>query len=128
MTPTLPPERVPTLTEVVEAGPEPTGLPAAAAASPALETAGTSGAGTSEPDASAASEAEIARRVTAQLQAHVDRVLEHRVRAALEPVLQPLVARIVEETRRELASTLRDGLARALARETSRHRDAADPR
>jgi uncharacterized membrane-anchored protein YjiN (DUF445 family) len=73
-------------------------------------------------------DADIAQRLMAELQAHIDRVLDARVRAALEPVLQQIIARVTEETRRELASTLRDGISRALAQEMSRHRGGSGPR
>ena len=106
MTRSAAPVDVPTLTEVVE-------LPAPRAAG-----------GDADPDAvDGPAEDAVASRLMHELQAHIDRVLEAKVRTALEPVLQQLVTTLVEETRRELASTLRNGMARALAREMSRHRD-----
>lgn len=94
-----PPDRVPTLTEVLEAP----------AVFPAVD-------------------GEAAHRMMTELQAHIDRVLDARVRAALEPVLQQLLVRVTDEVRRELASTLRDGVTRALAQELSRHRSGSIPR
>ena len=64
----------------------------------------------------------------ADLQAHIDRVLDARLRSALEPAVQALASRVIADTRQELASTLRDGLARALAQESARHRDEPGPR
>ncbi|MFG5407634.1 hypothetical protein ABXN37_05365 [Piscinibacter sakaiensis] len=68
------------------------------------------------------------RRIGAELQAHIDRVVEARVRSALEPLLAQATAQAVDVARRELASTLRDGLTRALAQEKSRHRGPPGPR
>ena len=70
----------------------------------------------------------LAQRLMADLQAHIDRVLDARLRSALEPAVQALTSRVIADTRQELASTLRDGLARALAQESARHRDEPGPR
>ncbi len=123
----VPPERVPTLTEVLD---QPTHdvLPGTT-----LEPAGPQGSAQpvvpQEPADSAAApnadEAEIAREVVAELQAHIDRVLEARLRAALGPILLQATEQVLVQTRRELASTLHDGMARAVARQVSRHRNKA---
>lgn len=133
-----PPERVPTLTEVVEM-PVAAGAPAAARASDgpgwpdaAAAAAGLPAAATPPAPAPAvldpSSADAIAHRLVADLQAHIGRVLDARLRSALEPAVQALIGRVIADTRQELASTLRDGLARALAQESARHRDEPGPR
>ena len=118
MTGTGPPARVPTLTEVVEVGTDPTQRGHLAELGPKAPSTALS----------AAPADEMAQRLMADLQLHIDRVLDARLHAALEPLLQQLIARVTEETRRELASTLRDGITRALAQEMSRHRSGSAPR
>lgn len=120
MSRSAPPDRVPTLTEVVE-------LPAGGADTPVTLGAHAPAPAPAPAAASAGPhnpghDAELARRLVNDLQLHVDRVLDARLKAAIEPALEQLVARVLAETRRELASTLRDGIARALAQELSRHR------
>ncbi|SRR5258706_1190416 len=93
-----PPDKVPTLTEVVGHhgdGPAPAPL----------------------------NEAELAQRVLANVQRQVDLMLEQRLREAMGPVLARLADALLRETRNELASTLRDMVSRAVAQELSRHRD-----
>lgn len=129
-----PPERVPTLTEVVE-------MPAVAGAPPAVRVAdgpawpdvATAAATPPTPSApgdglQASPADQIAHRLMADLQAHIDRVLDARLRSALEPAVQALANRVIADARQELASTLRDGLVRALAQESARHRDEPGPR
>jgi hypothetical protein len=94
-----PPGKVPTLTEVI--GQE--------AASQAL--------------APSPSEQELVQRVLANVQRQVDLMLEQRLREAMAPALARLTDALLRETRGELASTLRDIVARAVAQELSRHRD-----
>lgn len=95
------PGRVPTLTEVI--GPQP---------SPVTPPAALTG-----------SEHELVHRVLANVQRQVDLLLEQRLREALAPALARLTDALLRETRGELASTLRDIVARAVAQELSRHRD-----
>lgn len=121
-----PPQRVPTLTEVVELG-EPT--PVLATASPALDVdlhvnvdlaAPALDAGAPPPALTLDDEA--ARRIYADLLRQVDLMLEYRLREALAPALRRATDLLVQDTRNELASTLRDVVARAVAHELSRHR------
>jgi hypothetical protein len=94
------PQRLPTLTEVVEVKP-----PMADAPSPAL------------------GEDELRKLILADIQRQVDLMLEVRLREALTPALTRLTDALVRETRGELASSLRDIVARAVAQELSRHRE-----
>jgi len=123
-----PPSRVPTLTEVV-AWPEP-----GASASPSTPVPGAP-AGPIEadmmkapppanplPQPSRLTEDQLVQRVLEEVQRQVDMVLEYRVREALTPALARVADSIVRETRGELASTLRDVVARAVAQELARHR------
>lgn len=94
---------VPTLTEVVQLAIERGVLPPA--------------------DAShAADEQQLTQRILSDVQRQVDLMLEFRLREALAPVLAQLSEAIVREARAELASTLRDVVARAVAQEMARHR------
>ena len=103
--PPPPPRRVPTLTEVVKTEPPvaPAGVEPVAPATPSAEE-------------------QIVQRVLADVQRQVDLMLEQRLREALAPALARLTDALLRETRRELASTLQDLVARAVAQELSRHR------
>lgn len=120
-----PPARVPTLTEVVS-------LPEAPAASavpptPASPTAfartepaplpAVEPLATRQPD-----EDEIVQRVLADVQRQVELMLEVKLREALAPALTRATDALMREARNELASTLRDIVARAVSQEISRHR------
>jgi hypothetical protein len=94
-----PPGNLPTLTEVV-------GAPA-----------------TSAPAALPPNEQELVQRVLVNVQRQIDLMLEQRLREAMAPALARLTDALLRETRGELASTLRDLVARAVAQELSRHRD-----
>ena len=100
--PPPPPRRVPTLTEVVKTEP-PAGVEPVAPASPSAEE-------------------QLVQRVLGDVQRQVDLMLEQRLREALAPALARLTDALLRETRRELASTLQDLVARAVAQELSRHR------
>ncbi|MED5621688.1 hypothetical protein [Ideonella sp. BN130291] len=107
------PQRVPTLTEVVQ--PAPTEVPASsvqvrAEALPFAE----------QPPL--IDEGEVTRRVLVDVQRQVDLMLEYRLRDALNPLLARLSDALIHELRDELASTLRDVVARAVAQEIERHR------
>jgi len=69
-----------------------------------------------------ASEDDLTQRILADVQRQVDVMLETRMREALAPALARLTDALVREARTELASTLRDVVARAVAQEISRHR------
>jgi hypothetical protein len=104
--------RVPTLTEVVEVGVD-SMLPADSTWAQSTTDAA------AEPTAD---EAELVQRVLADVQRQIDLMLEYRLREALSPALARLSEALVHEVRDELASTLRDVVARAVAQELSRHR------
>jgi len=115
-----PPQRVPTLTEVVQLPEE----------SPAAEVAAVAEAGMLTAESllaapvhtHAAAEADLAQRVLSDVQRQVDLMLEYRLREALGPVLARISEAVIREARDELASTLRDVVARAVAQEITRHR------
>ena len=68
------------------------------------------------------SEAQIVEHVLLDLQRQIDLMLDYRLREALTPVLTRATDALVLEARQELASTLRDIVARSVAQEMSRHR------
>lgn len=68
----------------------------------------------------ATGEDEIVQRVLAELQRHVDLTLEYRLREALVPTLARISDMLIRETRVELAGTLHDVVARAVAQEIAR--------
>lgn len=119
-----PPLRVPTLTEVVSL-PE-TAAPASASAfaptEPApLQPAEPVHAATPAP-AREVDEDELVQRVLADLQRQIELMLEVKLREALAPALTRATDALMREARTELASTLRDVVARAVAAEIARHR------
>ena len=146
----MPPERVPTLTEVVawpqsERQPQPAvGVPDASiygggsASVPAPEQSGavlppSSPAAAAPPRAEAdllpftmpplrGGEAQMLQNVLVEVQRQVDLMLEVRLREVLTPLLNRAADSIVRDARAELASTLRDVVARAVTEELSRHR------
>lgn len=126
MTPlrSAPPQRVPTLTEVVQLPEEPSAAEAAAEMAVVAEA----GALTAESllaapvQAHAPDEAELAQRVLLDVQRQIDLMLEYRLREVLGPVLARISEAVIREARDELATTLRDVVARAVAQEISRHR------
>ena len=65
---------------------------------------------------------ELIQRVLADLQHQVELMLEYRLREVLGPILTRATDSIIRDARAELASTLRDVVARAVAQELSRHR------
>jgi hypothetical protein len=62
------------------------------------------------------------QRVFADLQRQIDLMLETRMRETLTPVLNRASDALVRDLRHELASTLRDVIAHAVAQEIARHR------
>ena len=111
------PQHVPTLTEVVDwpqALPSPTQtavLPPGLPLSSAGELAET-----------VLTEAQLVQRVLADLQRQTDLMLDYRLREVLTPLLARATDNLIREARGELASTLRDVVARAVAQEMARHR------
>jgi hypothetical protein len=118
-----PPDRVPTLTEVVA-------WPQRTAASPAdAQPVASAEAQPFEADALAipspalrAAEEQMIQGVLLELQRQVELMLDYRMREVLTPLLARAADGIVREVRTELASTLRDVVARAVAQELARHR------
>lgn len=114
----LPPTRVPTLTEVVEWSPaflvealrvrDEARLPPQAAPLPVID------------------EAALTGRILADLQGQVDAMLDHHLRVALTPVLQRQAELLAHHARDELASALRDMVARAVSQAMIRQRAARE--
>ena len=69
------------------------------------------------------SEEQLVQRVLADLQRQIDLMLEYRLREALTPLLARAADSVIRDARGELASTLRDVVARAVAQEMARHRN-----
>lgn len=111
-----PPTRVPTLTEVV-AIPESTVAPVAPLSAAPVVAPQMPAAAARTPD-----EDELVQRVLADVQRQVELMLEVKLREALAPVLTRATDALMREARNELASTLRDVVARAVAQEIARHR------
>jgi hypothetical protein len=107
-----PPQRVPTLTEVVA-------LPDAPAPDAALPEAPVAAV---EFSSALPAEEQITRQVLADLQRQIDLLLDYRLREMLAPLLARATDGLIRDARTELASTLRDVVARAVAQEISRHR------
>jgi hypothetical protein len=121
---TMPPRRVPVLTEVVLLSePEAVDIPIdPPPAQPPLQPL----AQHAEPAANAAlsegMDEQLIESVWTDLQRQVDLMLEYRLRETLAPILTRATEAVVRESRQQLASTLRDVVARAVAQELSRHR------
>jgi hypothetical protein len=115
-----PPQRVPTLTEVIK------GLPAEPAAAP-VEPAAPPRDAAVAPDALLAEvwlqESRIAAKVIERLQPRIDVLFEHRLREALAPMVARVCAAVADEARKELAHRLREAVERAVNEELGRHRD-----
>jgi len=122
-----PPMRVPTLTEVVRL-PEAQPAPAAPGAVPSpsayapTEPAPLHGAAAPVAAAPLPDEEELTQRVLADLQRQIELMMEVKLREALAPALTRATDALMREARNELASTLRDVVARAVAQEIARHR------
>ncbi len=107
----------PTLTEVVDlAGlpdePEPFENDDPDAAEPGRASTG----------AALPTDEQLIQRVLAELSRQIDVMLEYRLREILGPLLARAADTVVRDARSELASTLRDVVARAVAAELARHR------
>jgi hypothetical protein len=106
------PQRVPTLTEVVQLAPlQPFAMPTTAEA-----------ALVGDPPLPPLDEAQVVQRVLHDVQRQIDLLLEYRLREALGPVLARLGDALIHDARDELASTLRDVVAKAVAQELARQR------
>lgn len=143
----LPPMRVPTLTEVVEWSsltrvepevaqvPDPAHLPVLSETVLLQDWPGVDAASArAQPETAAAPEAEAARidpaeltrRIVSDVQQQVDRMLEERLRVVLAPMLERLTQTLAQQARDELALALRDVVAEAVSHELARHRNASD--
>ena len=109
-----PPERLPKLTEVIDVAKADAAVQAQSVAARLAAARASQSPPVSEDD--------LTQRILADVQRQVDVMLETRMREALAPVLARLTDALVREARSELASTLRDVVARAVAQEISRHR------
>ena len=114
----VPPQHVPTLTEVVD---WPQAMPPLARATPAASSASPASRSGDLVEA-LPSEAQLVQRVLADLQRQTDLMLDYRLREVLTPLLARATDNLIREARGELASTLRDMVARAVAQEMARHR------
>ena len=114
----VPPQHVPTLTEVVE-WPQPVPPPAAAASPLGLPSPSPSSGQLAE---TVPGESQLVQRVLADLQRQTDLMLDYRLREVLTPLLARATDNLIREARGELAVTLRDMVARAVALEMARHR------
>ena len=118
-----PPQRVPTLTEVVRDVPANPGVVPVVTVEAPLRV---------ESDLAPApllastllQEARIAEQVLVRLQPQIDVLFEHRMRDVLAPAINRLTTALADEARKQLASTLRDIVARAVAEEVARHRSS----
>ena len=116
-----PPQRVPTLTEVIRDLPaQPAATPPPAPPLPAAEAQ-------VAPDALLAEvwlqESRIASRVIERLQPRIDVLFEHRLREALAPMVARVYNAVAEEARKELAHRLREAVEQAVNEELGRHRE-----
>lgn len=117
---TTPPQRVPILTEVVQLSQsDSVDIPVDG---PTDETSSTVQA----PKLAASSvplEHELVERIWMDVQRQVELMFEYRMRETLSPILSRATDAVLRETRQQLASTLREVVAKAVAQELTRHRD-----
>lgn len=116
--------RLPTLTEIIDVGAQEQAAAEGVAGHDQTAPAAAPEAALAPPEAAAAiDEAQVVRRVLADLERQVDLLLEYRLREVLGPALARASDMLIRETRNELAATLRDIVARAVAHELARQRD-----
>ena len=132
-----PPGSIPTLTEVVSwpavapAAVAPAAIEQPAVASPAVASPAVAPPVPVQPApvpataapvaiAVAIDEAQLQQRILADIQKQVDLMLEVRLREALSPALRRATDALVRDARKELTSTLRDIVAKSVARELDR--------
>ena len=134
--PTLPPMRVPTLTEVVDWPPmqlvvaeEPAPVAIDELADGGVEVRIDESAELTidPPPAPPIDEAALTQRLLADLQTQVDAMLDQQLRVAMQPLLNRLADTLALQARDELASALRDMVALAVSREMIRLRATAPP-
>ncbi len=118
----LSPQTVPTLTEVVDWPAQAQALDDDRQHAGGFDESMVLAPNAQAPVASFVSEEQLSLRILAKVQRQVDLMLEVRLREVLTPLLQRAADNMVRETRAELASTLHDIVARAVAQELLRHR------
>lgn len=123
-----PPERVPTLTEVVELPEAPTTAPPGdpevpAASAPVPEPPLIPPFLERRANWPSLQEEQVVQRVLLDLQRQIDLMLETRMRETLTPVLTRVTDALVRDLRHELASTLHEVVSHAVAQELARHRE-----
>ena len=118
------PDHVPTLTEVVQfdappppAAPQPAGPPEGPEPEPDWSQTVVLPPGASMPD-----EAQLTQNILADLQHQIDLMLEYRLREAIGPALARTADALIREVRTDLAASMRELVARAVAQELARHR------
>lgn len=118
----LPPGRVPTLTEVI-AWPRGAWPAPGAAQLPllAVEAQSAEADMVGAPMLLRVADEALIQGVLMEVQRQVELMLDYRMREVLTPLLARAADNIVREARTELASTLRDVVARAVAQELARH-------
>ena len=79
-------------------------------------------AGKSSAPISSGDDAELTRRILADVLKHIEPTLEERIQEALVPALTRVGQALLIELRAELAASLRNAIARSVAEELSRHR------
>ena len=136
-TPRQPPRQVPTLTEVVdvnaqrgeEAPEQPQGAPTAPVPAPPPVVTRPPLVPrrplVSTPVQAMVSEEQLTQRVLTDLQKHIEQLLEQRLRETVEPALVRLADAMVNDTRDQLATVLRDMVAHAVSQELARHKSLA---
>lgn len=114
-----PPQRVPTLTEVIRDLPKEPAATAEPSAPPRDAEI--------VPEALLAEvwlqESRIAAKVIERLQPRIDVLFEHRLREALAPLVARIAAAVADEARKEVAHRLREAVEQAINEELGRHRD-----
>lgn len=133
----MPPERVPTLTEVVS-WPQVSALPAAQAGAQTSDAPPPNAQQLHLPEVESrpaeadmvvaphqplrVADEQMVQGVLIEVQRQVELMLDYRLREVLTPLLTRATDSIIRDARAELASTLRDVVARAVAQELARHR------
>lgn len=73
------------------------------------------------------SEEQLTQRVLLDLNKHIEQLLEQRLRETVEPALVRLADAMVNDTREQLATVLRDMVAHAVTQELARHKSLNPP-
>jgi len=74
------------------------------------------------PGAPMPDEAQLTQNILADLQRQIDLMLEYRLREAIGPALARTADALIREVRADLAASMRELVARAVAQELARHR------